>query len=1131
MSRFSTSRELQFGCIGVLMLVACQAQAAVNLEFRPASQTVTNNTVVEVELYAVSDNAGNQTVGRLQAVFTWDPTVLRLSGILDNGPYDWLSLGFPNSAVNAPLTSGIPANDGGAAVVALSQFDPNPFADATPAGLLVATLQFTAIDTETDSPVALTANIGSDITVVYDIPAGETQMDVTGTLGAPVTVTVICNVNGDCDDANDCTNDTCGGQVCSHTPVSAGTSCGDITDTACDNPDTCDGAGTCQPNYETAGAACGSILDNDCTDPDTCDGAGECQANHEAAGTACGSPVDNECDNPDTCNASGTCQPNFEAQGTACGSPNKDQCDDPDSCNGSGTCDQNFMPAGTSCGDPADTACTDPDTCNSGGVCEENNFSGCLPPTPFCVDDGKGAPLCVECTFGNNAPCDDNNPCTADFCDLANVCRNAPDPKNGMDCSDSLFCNGAETCNDGACVALEAPCDDENPCTDDSCDEMNDTCANINDDTNDPDDGLFCNGVDTCVGGMIVVGDPPTCDDMNPCTDDSCDDVMGCVQTNNTAECEDGDPCTIDDVCGNGVCQPGPRPTGNGRVDLNFLPNTQTVEAGTTFTVELYAINNAGPADEMFAIDVVLNWDPALVELQGVINDGPYTWLLSFLPPEQELNMTYDDGNAFYAALSQLGEPALSQPAPGLKVTTFEFLALQDVSTTGTDIIIADCKGSDGTVTRVDGGTAGQLQGNLGDGTVAIVECFIDDTCADGIFCNGEEICDNNVCVSGGFVCDDENICTDDVCNEGFQTCNYIPLTGDFDQDGIYCNGVDQCIDGVFVQGTPIDCNDSNQCTNDSCNEVTDECDNIPNTNSCNDFDKCTDNDACSGGMCTGDPIPFCIPCTFDSDCEDNIECTINDCDDVLGVCRFIPDNGACMDDGVFCNGPEICLGLDGDPVTGCESAGEPCDDCTEEFGCACDTPVVNAVSSRYIEIIPPAGGNAIALVVTSCGGSNPQYVGAWNAQNDLLPIDLTLDGPIDGGAAKLVDDPADALWLTPAEWGDVVWVTGVFVAPNTTFMVQADCGSPGSPSLTAAASVTTWKFGDIDGNGTANLADALAGVQAFQNLFVEGNTKIRADIAPCNPNSVHNLDDVLQAILGFQQQDYAQVCPESVCP
>src|SRR5688572_31947150 len=33
----------------------------------------------------------------------------------------------------------------------------------------------------------------------------------------------------------------------------AGTACGDNSDTACTNPDTCNGSGACQPNHEAAG--------------------------------------------------------------------------------------------------------------------------------------------------------------------------------------------------------------------------------------------------------------------------------------------------------------------------------------------------------------------------------------------------------------------------------------------------------------------------------------------------------------------------------------------------------------------------------------------------------------------------------------------------------------------------------------------------------------------------------------------------------------------------------------------------------------------------------------------------------------------------------------------------------------
>jgi hypothetical protein len=45
------------------------------------------------------------------------------------------------------------------------------------------------------------------------------------------------------------------------------------------------------------------------------------------------------------------------------------------------------------------------------------------------------------------------------------------------DCDDGLFCNGAETCNvDGSCEAGTPPCDDGDPCSQDTCFEYTSQC-------------------------------------------------------------------------------------------------------------------------------------------------------------------------------------------------------------------------------------------------------------------------------------------------------------------------------------------------------------------------------------------------------------------------------------------------------------------------------------------------------------------------------------------------------------------------------------------------------------------------------------------------------------------------------
>jgi hypothetical protein len=72
------------------------------------------------------------------------------------------------------------------------------------------------------------------------------------------------------------------------------------------------------------------------------------------------------------------------------------------------------------------------------------------------------------------------------------------------------------------------------------------------------DDADTCNGDETCVGGFCHAGVAPDCDDGNPCTDDDCDPILGCLNVANTAACDDGDACTVGDQCEGAVCLPGP---------------------------------------------------------------------------------------------------------------------------------------------------------------------------------------------------------------------------------------------------------------------------------------------------------------------------------------------------------------------------------------------------------------------------------------------------------------------------------------------------------------------------------------------------------------------------------------------
>ncbi|MCZ6653687.1 MAG: hypothetical protein O7D91_11755 [Planctomycetota bacterium] len=183
---------------------------------------------------------------------------------------------------------------------------------------------------------------------------------------------------------------------------------------------------------------------------------------------------------------------------------------------------------------------------------------------------------------------------------------------------------------------------------------------------------------------------------------------------------------------------------------------------------------------------------------------------------------------------------------------------------------------------------------NVGEG-LDLAPVVIDNTCCscdDGDLCNGEEVCVGGTCQEGTPLdCDDRNPCTDDDCDPAIGCVN-TPNDANSCDDGDLCNGEEVCVGGTCQEGTPLDCDDSNPCTDDDCDPAT-GCVNTPNdANSCDDGDLCNGEEVCVGGTCQeGTPL---------------------DCDD-----------------GLFCNGPETC-----DPELGCQPGSLPCaSDCCENTG------------------------------------------------------------------------------------------------------------------------------------------------------------------------------------------------------
>ncbi len=128
------------------------------------------------------------------------------------------------------------------------------------------------------------------------------------------------------------------------------------------------------------------------------------------------------------------------------------------------------------------------------------------------------------------------------------------------------------------------------------------------------------------------------------------------------------------------------------------------------------------------------------------------------------------------------------------------------------------------------------------------------DTCDNGLFCDGADQCTGGTCESLGIdPCDDEVGCTEDTCDDEADACTNTPQDSLCD-DGAFCNGAESCDAALDCQAGTDPCVDGNACTVDDCDEGGDSCifDPLPELASCEDGDFCTLDDQCIGGACVG---------------------------------------------------------------------------------------------------------------------------------------------------------------------------------------------------------------------------------------------------------------------------------------
>jgi hypothetical protein len=796
------------------------------------------------------------------------------------------------------------------------------------------------------TPVNDPGTAGYGGTLVLDVPVGANGTftidflpfpaslltDQNSQLISPLTLTagvirVDCVTAADCNDGNACTNDSCGpGGICSNV----------------DNFDATEDC--CNPANRTL-----IPIDdaNDCTQ-DICDPTtGSVTHDPLPGGTICGNPQGGACDAQDTCDGLGACIDRSAPQGTACGDPNDTDCDGADTCDGSGVCRGNIEPVGAPCGDLTDTECNRADTCDGTGGCQSNIQpvgTTCGDPTDTECDDPDscdGGGICLANAEPAGLPCGNpvgdqcDNP---DTCDGSGVCQTNPVPA-GTACGNpaSSVCDNPDSCDGaGLCEANHLPdaalcTDDGNPCRDDVCSAgvcshplspAGTPCGDPTDNACDNPDA--CDGAGTCLTNLepsgAACGDPTITDCDRA---DTCDGVGTCQDNLEAVGVACGNPtdtdCDNPDTCdGSGICLGNVAPAG--------LPCGNPVgnQCDNPDTCD-----GTGGCEPNFVTAATACGNPAVTECDNADTcDGAGVCEANHLT---DGTLCTDDGNPCRDDICSAG--VCSHP-----------------------LTPADTPCGDPTATN----------------------------CDDPDSCDGAGTCLPNL-VPAATACGDpsDTVCTvPDTC-DGFGSCLPNNEADGTDCDtASFCNVGATCLAGVCGGGSPVDCDDGLPCTQDSCNEAAQRCDNDLLAGFCLIGGVCY----ADGGFNPGNDCQVCSVAVSTIDwatlpegslCDDGDPCTgtgepgigVDTCD-ATGVCLGTIDPG-CNDDCI-----DAVQVFDGANIGNNQNRGPDDDEATCQFEsdndvwffyiAGCTGPVsMDTIGSNF-----QPENDTVLTVYDACGGN-----------------------------------------------------------------------------------------------------------------------------------------------------------------
>ena len=547
--------------------------------------------------------------------------------------------------------------------------------------------------------------------------------------------------------------------------------------------------------------------DNDCdglTDENTCDAGGACNVGtcDPLAGCQYSKLNNVPCDaDKNACTDNDQCK-----QGVCVPGPGK-VCDDgnpctSDSCDPASGCTKT-VDDGKLC-DADGNACTAADhcvgaTCTPGKVvvCDNTNpcsKASCDVISGKCVgkavqdgvpcDDGTACTQSDHCQvgecLGKIISCDDNNPCTGNSCDPITGC--ASTNLDGSACDDDNPCTIGDLCKVGVCVTGAAKvCNSGIACTAGSCDLVTGKCAYKNKVPGAPcDDGDACSAKDACENG-VCQGKAVDCDDANPCTDDNCDNKLGCLHKVNSSPCSDGDACTASDGCVDSKCVPGVVKVCADNVFCT-VDSCNKTSGNCVFDADAA---NGTPCDDNNVCTLGDNCKGGFCAV-GIAKDC------------NDNNPCTDD---------------LCDKTKGCS-PSFNSKACDDSNAcTSSDICkFGDCEGN-----AVNCNDNNPCTDDSCDAKKGCVNGANSAICNDNNACTTGDSCKNTICGGAPAVCDDGNVCSDDSCDKVAGCVGSPNVLACPDNDA--CTTAEKCKNLNCVKQA-TNCDDSNECTIDSCDAV-----------------------------------------------------------------------------------------------------------------------------------------------------------------------------------------------------------------------------------------------------------------------------------------------------------------------